>query len=57
MMLRNESVIVVFDKHGKYFQTWESHYNGDGIKHGISVAKQISGSYFIIQTNKSILPK
>jgi len=53
-MLRNERIIVVFDKHGKYFQTWEAGYKGDRITHGISVAKQISGSYFIVETNQSI---
>lgn len=55
--MNNDSVIVVFDRFGKYFQTWTSSYNEDGITHGITIAKRISGSYFIIETNRSSLAK
>ena len=50
-----QPVIVVWDKDGKFFQTWTSDYNdGAGIQHGINVANQIGGYYHILalQGNK-----
>lgn len=40
-----QSVIVVFDKNGNYFQTW---WGTDAIQHGIEISKRIKGSYVII---------
>lgn len=44
-----ESVIVVWDGEGKFFQTWTSKFKeGDGIEHGKRIAELISGAYIII---------
>jgi hypothetical protein len=43
-----ESVIVVYDKNGKYFQTWWNNHKRDAIEHGIKIAEKIGGYYVII---------
>jgi hypothetical protein len=49
----NNHVIVVWDKHGKFFQTWTGELkDSDPIKHGIKIAKRIKGSYKIVGNKK-----
>jgi hypothetical protein len=43
-----ETVIVVWDRKGNYFQTWTSEYNGDGIAHGKIIAERIGGAYKVV---------
>lgn len=43
-----EVVIVVWDRKGKYFQTWASKYGGDGVAHGKVIAKRIGGTYKVV---------
>ena len=47
--MKREWVVVVWDKNGKFFQIWTTKYkNGDGIAHGMKIAEQIGGSYYIL---------
>ena len=50
----SESGIVVWDRNGKYFQTWQSNYKGSGIKHGMSIARQIGGSYAVVSRPQAL---
>ncbi len=44
-----QSVVVVWDKAGKFFQNWTADYNeGHGIEHGKRIASQIGGTYVVI---------
>ena len=40
-----QSVSIVWDKNGKFFQVWTSDYKGDGKSHAETIAKQIGGSF------------
>ena len=52
-MKHKESVIIVWDKDGEYFQTWTAKYKqGDGISHGIRIAKLIKGTYIVVPRSK-----
>ena len=43
-----DTVIVVWDRHGVFFQVWTDGYNGDGIAHGKRIAAQIGGTYKVV---------
>lgn len=44
-----ESIIIVWDKDGKFFQTWTSQFRrGAGIDHGKEIATMIGGSYLVV---------
>jgi len=43
-----QTVIIVWDKEGNYFQTWTSGYHGDGVTHGKIIAERIGGTYKVV---------
>ena len=48
-MNRLDTVIIVWDKEGKYFQNWVGkNSKSPSIQHGINIAKLIKGTYKII---------
>ena len=48
--MKPTKVAVVWDKNGKYFQTWEETYNdNDGISHGERIAEKIGGFCQIVE--------
>ena len=45
MKRSGETVSIVWDKNGKFFQAWQSSFHGDGKSHAESVAKVIGGTF------------
>ena len=43
--MKKETVSIVWDKDGKFFQIWQSSFNGDGMAHAEIVAKCIGGTF------------
>lgn len=44
-----QGVSIVWDSNGKFFQVWQSGYNGDGKAHAEKIAAQISGTVLHIE--------
>ena len=47
--MKADAIVVVWDRDGKYFQTWTvgAKPYGDVVEHGKTVAKNIGGTYFV----------
>lgn len=43
--MKLETVSIVWDQNGKFFQVWASSFNGDGRSHAENVAASIGGTF------------
>lgn len=47
--MRRESVSIVWDKNGNFFQIWTFKFRGDGKAHAEKVAQKIGGAFLHIE--------